>query len=263
MFPSFSASPIISHFRWSDVVLRAVERNIPLITHMHQVSATSHALLPGTFDSDHTHTTDSPAARRKRQRLSNVLALHIRRGDYEPHCKHMATFAAGYNSWNLLPSLPDAYNPPQDASEGVAHDEYMRHCWPSVEDIVQRVRDVKRDYEATGGKLKSIYVLTNGKRPWIDKLTERLLTSRMGWERVTSSLDLTLVSEPEQLANQAVDMEIARRAAVFIGNGVRLFIFCVRIDTSYPFVPQFSTMTANILMFRLINGMPASTTRFW
>jgi hypothetical protein len=207
---------MISHFRWSDVVLHAVERNIPLITH-------THVSPPKTLDS---HAGDSSEIDKKAQTLSNVLALHIRRGDYGPHCEKMATFASGYNSWNLLPSLPDVYNPPKDATEGEALDEFMRHCWPSVEDIVTRVRDVKRDYEAMGGKLESIYVLTNGKRPWIDKLTERLLTSRMGWERITSSLDLTLISEPEQLANQAVDMEIARRAAVFIGNGVCYHCVC-------------------------------------
>jgi hypothetical protein len=132
----------------------------------------------------------------------------------------MATYASGYNSWNLLPSLPDAYNPPIDTNEGEAFEEFMRHCWPSVDDIVKRVRDVKRDYENSGGRLNSIYVMTNGKQPWIDELTERLLTSGMGWERVTSSLDMIFVSEPEKLVNQAVDMEIGKRAAVFVGNGV-------------------------------------------
>ena len=116
--------------------------------------------------------------------------------------------------------MPDVYIPSNEIKEGEALDDFMRHCWPSVDDIVRRVRDVKRDFEETGGDLKFIYILTNGKRNWIDELTERLLTSKMGWERVTSSLDLTLISEPEELANQAVDMEIARRAAVFVGNGV-------------------------------------------
>lgn len=159
---------------------------------------------------------------RKDQKLPHVLAIHIRRGDYGPHCHKMATYASGYNSWNLLPSLPDVFNPPNNIEEGSeAFEEFMRHCWPSIEDIVRRVRDVKLDYEARGGKLRSIYVLTNGKQPWIDTLSEHLLMSGMGWERVTSSLDLTFISEPEKLVNQAVDMEIARRAEVFIGNGVR------------------------------------------
>ncbi|KAF8514994.1 hypothetical protein JB92DRAFT_2916654 [Gautieria morchelliformis] len=242
LFPSFSSSPVISHFRWSDVVLHAVERNIPLITH--KLPAT---LPPGAIDSGRLQRGPPTAAIssfRKNQALSNVLALHIRRGDYGTHCHNMATYASGYNSWNLLPSLPDVYNPPNDAKEGEAFEEFMRHCWPNVDDIVKRVRDVKRDYEKSGGRLNSIYVMTNGKQPWIDKLTERLLTSRMGWERVTSSLNLTFVSEPEKLVNQAVDMEIGKRAAVFVGNG-------------------FSTMTANIVIFRLISGMSAQTTRFW
>lgn len=218
---------MISHFRWSDVVLHAVERNIPLITHMPSFSATpgTHFSPPDAIDSGRHRNFVSPAAispLRKDHKLSHVLAIHIRRGDYGPHCQNMATYSSGYNSWNLLPSLPDVFIPPSDIKEGSeAFEEFMRHCWPSAEDIVRRVRDVKLDYEEKGGKLKYVYVLTNGKQPWIDKLTERLLTSRMGWEQVTSSLDLTFISEPERLANQAVDMEIAKRAAVFIGNGVR------------------------------------------
>ncbi|KAF8590672.1 hypothetical protein K439DRAFT_1329053 [Ramaria rubella] len=240
-------SPMISHFRWSDVVLHAVAHNIPLIAHNHSayVTLSTHvsSLASNGFATDVSQTAVSSA--RITQELSNVLAIHIRRGDYLSHCKHMASYGSGYNSWNLLPSLPDAYNPPIETKEGNDLDEFMRHCWPSVDDVVQRVREVKRDYEEQGREnLRAIYVLTNGKQPWIGDLKESLLTSGMGWEHVTSSRDLKLNSEPEKLASQAVDMEIARRAALFVGNG-------------------FSTMTANILMLRLANGAPAQTTRFW
>jgi len=243
---------VISHFRWSDVVLHCVARNIPLITHTRSATATpvTHFSPPGTINSDRIGTVipvppGAISSLRKDESLPEVLALHIRRGDYGPHCHSMASYASGYNSWNLLPSLPDVYNPPDGIREGADLEEFMRHCWPSVDDIVRRVRDVKHDYETQGrGQLKTVYVLTNGKRPWIDELSGALLSSGMGWERVTSSRDLVYVGQAEKLANQAADMEIARRAAVFVGNG-------------------FSTMTANILMFRLVHGMSAQTTRFW
>ena len=200
---------------------------------------------------------------RQNEPLAQVLALHIRRGDYAPHCRKMASFASGYNSWNLLPSLPDVYNPPNEIKEGEDLDEFMRHCWPSIDDIVRRVRDVKRDYETQGrGQLKAVYVLTNGKRPWLDELTGSLLASGMGWERVTSSRDLVYVGLAEKLANQAADMEIAKRSAVFIGNGASAALH-PWVGSLLTLVGQFSTMTANILMFRLVYGMSAQTTRFW
>jgi len=190
-----------------------------------------------------------------------VLALHIRRGDYAPHCHKMASFASGYNSWNLLPSLPDVYDPPNEIKEGKDLDEFMRHCWPSVDDIVRRVRDVKRDYETQRrGQLKAVYVLTNGKRPWLDELIGGLLASGMGW-RSDKQSGSVYVGPAEKLANQAADMEIARRSAVFIGNGVSVAFHqrashCQHSGAVFDHDSQHPHV-------RLVHGMSAQTTRFW
>jgi hypothetical protein len=63
-----------------------------------------------------------------------------------------------------------------------------------------------------------IYVLTNEQSAWITDLKEAL--QRDGWT-VATTRDLVLDTEQRDVS-MAVDMEIARRAAVFLGNGVSL-----------------------------------------
>jgi hypothetical protein len=64
--------------------------------------------------------------------------------------------------------------------------------------------------------LDTFYLLTNEKSAWIDEIKDAL--KRDGWT-VATSQDLVLDAEQRDVS-MAVDMEIARRAAVFVGNGV-------------------------------------------
>ncbi|KAJ8691310.1 hypothetical protein PTI98_010894 [Pleurotus ostreatus] len=64
-----------------------------------------------------------------------------------------------------------------------------------------------------------------------------------GWHTIATSKDLTLDEEQTDV-NMAVDMDIARRAAVFIGNG-------------------WSSFTSNIVHRRLADGREAISNRFW
>ncbi|GJJ13481.1 hypothetical protein Clacol_007735 [Clathrus columnatus] len=221
LWPIFSTSPAITGFQWSNTVLNAVKRNTPLIT--------GRVVEPN-------------------YNMENVLALHLRRGDFEPHCTHMTKYASGYNSWNLLSELPDKYIPPDSSSIEDPHDVeiFMRHCWPSIEDVVRRVGQVKNDYDAIGGlpPLDAIYILTNGDKPWVTALKQSIRQSSPVWKRVTSSHDLSLKNGPEKLAAQAVDMAIASQTGSLIGNG-------------------FSTLTANVVMFRLLDGKHPQTCRMW
>lgn len=66
--------------------------------------------------------------------------------------------------------------------------------------------------------MKRLYILTNGKKDWVAELEERLLEAG-DWETVFSSRDMVLAPEQKYVA-QAIDMAIAERAAVFLGNGV-------------------------------------------
>ncbi|GJJ13533.1 hypothetical protein Clacol_007787 [Clathrus columnatus] len=214
-----STSPVVTAFQWSSMVLNAVEQNIPLITGQ-----------PLNYNMD------------------NVLALHLRRGDFESHCTHMAKYTSGYNSWNLLPELPDKYIPPdpQLAKIEDSIETFMRHCWPSTNDVIRRINQVKNEHDAIGGLtlLDTIYILTNGDKPWITELKHSILNSSPVWKRVTSSHDLSIKDGPEKVAAQAIDMAIASETGSLIGNG-------------------FSTLTANVVMFRLLGGKNPQTCRMW
>lgn len=75
---------------------------------------------------------------------------------------------------------------------------------------------------AKGRKLKDVFILTNGSKSWIGALRE--LLKEDGWEEVKASRDFTL-SQDGQAVNQGIDMAIANWAEVFLGNGVRYFIY--------------------------------------
>lgn len=100
----------------------------------------------------------------------------------------------------------------------------MEHCWPDIDGIVKRVRVVKEEYE---GKIDGVYVMTNGKYPWLGELKDALMKGGR-IKRATSSRDIELHSGAEKLAGQAVDMEIAARAGLFIGNGVSFFFLSLK-----------------------------------
>jgi hypothetical protein len=67
--------------------------------------------------------------------------------------------------------------------------------------------------------LDVLYVLTNADAAWVKEFA--LTVQGEGWGTVVGSPDLILNDEQTEVA-MAVDMEIARRAEVFIGNGVSL-----------------------------------------
>ena len=110
---------------------------------------------------------------------------------------------------------------------------YRAHCFPDLEQIVLRVREVRASLLPTT-KLTRVYSLTNGRPEWLQELKDALQEDarREGldeWEHIGTSRDLRLTGEQKH-NSQAVDMAIAQRAEVFIGNGVRhlAFICCCR-----------------------------------
>ncbi|KAJ3530634.1 hypothetical protein NM688_g7680 [Phlebia brevispora] len=92
----------------------------------------------------------------------------------------------------------------------------MQRCYPTIEQIVEKVDEVRRS--GAGKGLKDVYIMTNGKREWVDELKDALFAMG-GWEKIASSRDLVITKEQKEVA-QAVDMMIGERAQVIIGNGV-------------------------------------------
>jgi hypothetical protein len=131
----------------------------------------------------------------------------------------------GFYSWNLFPHLPDRF--PSEPDAPGKDERFLERCWPDHAGIVKKAADARRDYLAhaatfngtkNNATLDVIYVLTNEQSAWITDLKEAL--QRDGWT-VATTRDLVLDTEQRDVS-MAVDMEIARRAAVFLGNGVSL-----------------------------------------
>ena len=103
--------------------------------------------------------------------------------------------------------------------------------WERVE---RRDEGAESTSEMTGDewRLTKVYVSTNGDEAWWEAITSELRAD--GWE-VRGSKDMDFVRDgegvwegsqvrrrkSERIVGLAVDMEIAARAEVFIGNGVR------------------------------------------
>lgn len=133
----------------------------------------------------------------------------------------------------------------------------MKRCWPSFDDIVVRLQSLRWG-------LRTVFIATNADMEFLDGLRTALL--RGGWTKVVTSRDLDLTWEQSGVENAIgmhissfqpffvisvlmtmtwyLDMELASRAEIFIGNG-------------------FSSMTSTVTRLRLVRGMEPVGTRFW
>ena len=105
----------------------------------------------------------------------------------------------------------------------------MERCLPTDEAIIKKIRDSRADYlrAAPAGKtrtLDTIFLLTNDRSDWLDRL--KVALRKEGWYTIVTTWDLELDQEQKDVG-MAVDMDIARKAAVFIGNGVSFFFAIV------------------------------------
>lgn len=159
--------------------------------------------------------------------------------------------------WNRLPQLVD-----QLASDASESERYLR-CFPTRESILSRIIQAKSSPKYAG--IKTIYVLHD--MQWNTPLTFFLLQ----WLKRNLNAPSLPHVRPTSLAPTAIDLfqhfvdtrdmqyqlthdesdfavmvdvEIARHATVFIGNG-------------------FSSLTSDITMLRLADGRVADSIAFW
>ena len=162
-----------------------------------------------------------------------MLAIHLRRGDYESHCLGLANWNSTFYSWDLLPFLPDKFIHPspegyewgKNTPEAIAH--YQKHCYPDHDTIMDKIQKSREEYiQAAKPReyrlLDVVFLLTNDHTNWVEELKAKLKQS--GWHTVVTTRDLELDQEQKDVG-LAVDMDFARKAAVFIGNGVSSLFF--------------------------------------
>ncbi|KAJ7243969.1 hypothetical protein C8J57DRAFT_1083351 [Mycena rebaudengoi] len=217
VFPALSASPILADFGWSNLILGAFRDNL-----QHFSTAAGRALIPPT-----NSTSITP--------IVGLLAVHVRRGDYETWCINTFRNSMPYTGFNRFPSLPDKYAPPPVDDE--KNSKYaLKHCLPSIPEIVQKIR------ATADNSTERVCVLTNASREWLEELV-RAVKEAHPWA-VSTSRDLALSWEAKFVSG-ALDMYVASRAEKFIGSG-------------------FSSLTSNIVMLRMHNpGLDPQNTHFW
>lgn len=193
---------IHNHFRWSDNVLDIVNRTQSSLN-LRPRSA------PDTAQGD------------------AYMALHLRRGDFEDHCKYLAGKHEGFTTWATLPVLAPAILAPALDTYNVT--TVMDHCYPSLRRILTAISAQAR----TRPHVRTLHILHDGAwdHPTVYlqfyKLAEALKNSEwakeQGWvggpmRRVTQSADVPIKRGEYDFA-VCVDVEIAARAEVFVGNG--------------------------------------------
>ncbi|KIK69922.1 hypothetical protein GYMLUDRAFT_34323 [Collybiopsis luxurians FD-317 M1] len=183
-----------------------------------------------------------------RNPFDRMMAIHIRRGDFEEACGRLAYHNSTFYSWNLLPQLPDAFEVPANLVWNTSeyNQSYLERCFPEQQAIMEKVREARNAYiaAARNGEKRTLdvmYLLTNAKGEWLEDMLNYLRND--GWHTIVTSKDLELNAEQTDV-NMAVDMDIARKAAVFIGNG-------------------WSSFTSNIVHRRLVDGKTPISMRFW
>lgn len=117
--------------------------------------------------------------------------------------------------FNRLPSHPGNENmpPPPETVEATRLGVYVAKCRPDYTAIVHRARRMRKNHPL----LRTIYLVPNpaGESSWVEDVRRWLLSD--AWNEVYAGAgDFGI----DGIERAGVDMEIARRAGVFVGNGV-------------------------------------------
>ena len=208
LWKGLSKSPVLTDFAWSPLVRSALSQNVAILEPINAVGSletiTSRSQIPG------------------------LVAIHLRRGDYSRHCPRLEKYSSTYMGFNQFPEFPDKFDNRkfQDHDERIEY--YMAHCYPTVAQVAQKLMAVRTQNPG----LKRVYVMTNGWGGWLRELRQILLSD--GWEDVKNSVDMQLDMVQKHVA-MAVDMAIAEKAEVFVGNGVSFAQALILPQTDFYF----------------------------
>lgn len=188
-------------------------------------------------------------AEAERKTLRHLLVLELPGGAaWEQVCKDAADNSLPFHRFNTLPSHPGNENipPPPSTAAAARVGLYNAKCQPGILDIINRARRMRKNHPL----LKSAYLVTSAGDKWVDELRMWLLSE--GWERVV--IGRRDVWGKEWEVGEAVDLEVARRAGVYVGNGV---------SRTMAVLIQFSTFSSNLVLIRRKDGIHPDLTQFW
>lgn len=131
---------------------------------------------------------------------------------------------------------------------------YRAKCLPQTLDIISRARRMRKNHPL----LKSVYILTDGDDDWIEEI--RMWLQSEGWNHVWVGKRDVWSDWEDREVGVGVDMEVARRAGVFVGNGVSC---SVSHALNKQLTIQFSTTSSNIVLLRSRDGVHPDLTQFW
>lgn len=208
-------SPVVTDFAWSPLVRSVLSRNAPII--------------------EPSNSAEALEAITSRGQIHGLVAIHVRRGDFSRHCPRLEKYSSSYMGFNQFPEFRDRFDPWKYKNYDERMEYYMRHCYPTVAQVAEKLWAVRTENPG----LRRVYVMTNGWGGWMREL-RRILKSD-GWEDVKSTFDMEL-DLAQNHVSMAVDMAIAEKAEVFIGNG-------------------FSSLTSNIMTLRMAKGLDPLTNR--
>ncbi|TXT04829.1 hypothetical protein VHUM_04097 [Vanrija humicola] len=202
---TLAKSPVMAHFTFSPRVLNILNRMMP-------------AIAPHSAAYD----VDRIAHPRNKHIMptnpwQHILALHVRRGDdWEATCEDKAARSAPFVSWNKLPKLPGNENipPPPEMVDETRQGLYRAKCLPEIKEILARARRMRKNHRL----LRSVYILTDAPDAWTEEVRRWLLSD--AWDKVFVGQTDVYPDFQDREVGPAVDMEVARRAGVFVGNGV-------------------------------------------
>ncbi|KAF9244152.1 hypothetical protein BU15DRAFT_86101 [Melanogaster broomeanus] len=189
VLPLIANSPITTQWGWSPLIHDAFRKN-------------RHLFQPTRLD--FFGNSIDPGGEDMRAPIPGLLAIHI-------HCQHLAKWNADWNAFNAFPEFVDKWVRPEDGTPEEKLEIHMQRCYPPIELMVEKVRQVRAEAKE---ELRYLYIMTNGAVPWVQEL-KAALTRDMRWDHVGSSRDLKLTWEQKFWSSMTSNVVMLRLAQGF------------------------------------------------